>query len=418
MPNMARTLRRNTLCLAAAGTALCNVAMAAKPEPKEEHLFIADQFTYDDNLFRAAEGSDSDLIPGDPTDGSARNVSREDYSNRVTVGLGNDFHLGRQTLRLKGRVHDVRFNENDYLDHTAGDASAALDWRMLANWSGRFGASYDRKLIDFAQTLGTTKDLIETTNYSAALRYAIGPRWSISLNGARVETEHDLDLRQQQNIEADIGRASIDYVTPTFHSFGVEYRYIDAKFPNAIVDPSNLSSDYEENAALARFTYTATVHTQFRLSGGYVERERPNQTDGNYSGDVWRAEIDWKPREKFSTLFAAWRELRAYTDVESDYFVSDGFSIGPTWSPVEKLTFALSVIYEDQEFLSTRFLDVEVTDAPRKDDVLSGVASITYRPREQLAFELSYRGADRDSNRVQRRYDAQTAGISVRWSVF
>jgi hypothetical protein len=133
---------------------------------------------------------------------------------------------------------------------------------------------------------------------------------------------------------------------------------------------------------------------------------------------VWRAEIDWKPREKFSTLFAAWRELRAYTHVESDYFVSDGSSIGPTWSPVEKLTFALSVIYEDQEFLSTRFLDVEVTDEPRKDDVLSGVASITYRPREQLAFELSYRGADRDSNRVQRRYDAQTAGISVRWSVF
>src|SRR5687767_7843970 len=100
MPIMARTLRRNTLYLAAAGTALCNVAMAAKPEPKEEHLFIAEQFTYDDNLFRAAEGSDSDLIPGDPTDGSARNVSREDYSNRITVGLGNDFHLGRQTLRL------------------------------------------------------------------------------------------------------------------------------------------------------------------------------------------------------------------------------------------------------------------------------------------------------------------------------
>ena len=33
--------------------------------------------------------------------------------------------------------------------------------------------------------------------------------------------------------------------------------------------------------------------------------------------------------------------------------------------------------------------------------------------RTRQAFELSYRGADRDSNRVQRRYDAQTAGISV-----
>lgn len=408
MPTMARTFRRNTLCLAAAGTALCNVAMAAKPEPQEEHLFIAEQFSHDDNLFRAADSSDSS------TDG----VSREDYSNRITVGLGDDMQFGRQTLKLRGRVHDVRFNENDYLDHTAGNASALFDWRMLSNWSGRLGASYDRKLVDFSQTLGTTKDLIDTTNFNAALRYALGPRWSISVNGARMETEHTLTEREQQNLEADVGRVSIDYVTPTFHSFGIEYRYIDAKFPNEIDDPSVSSSDYEESGALARFTYTATVHTQFRLSGGYVERERPNQEDGNYSGDVWRAEIDWKPREKFSTLFAAWRELRAYTDVESDYFVSDGFSLGPTWSPVEKLTFALSVIYEDQEFLSTRFMDEEVTDEPRKDDVLSGVASITYRPRDNLAFELSYRGTDRDSNRVQRRYDAQTAGISVRWSVF
>jgi hypothetical protein len=110
-------------------------------------------------------------------------------------------------------------------------------------------------------------------------------------------------------------------------------------------------------------------------------------------------------------LFAAWRELRAYTDIESDYFVSDGFSLGPTWSPVEKLTFALSVSYEEQEYIASRILDLEAIDVPRTDDVLSALATFTYRPRDNLAFELSYRGSDRDSNRVQRRYDAQTAGM-------
>jgi len=49
---------------------------------------------------------------------------------------------------------------------------------------------------------------------------------------------------------------------------------------------------------------------------------------------------------------------------------------------------------------------------------MTGVVTVTYKPRDQLAFELSYRGSDRDSNRVNRRYDAQTAGLSVRWSVF
>lgn len=420
-----RKLRRNSLCLAAAGTVLCNVtmsnaALAAQPEEKkEEHLYVSGQYTYDDNLFRSAEGEDIDVIPGDPTDPGAtpREVAREDYVSLITAGVGNDFHMGQQTLRLKGRVFDARYQDNDYLDYTGGDASLQLDLRMLTALSGRLSGAYGRKLADFAHTLGTERDLIETLNYNGYLRYEIGPRWSISAGGGRIETEHDLDRREQENLEADLGRVSLDYQTPSFHAFGVEYRYVDAKFPNAILDANGLSqSDYEENAAIARLTYTATVRTQFRLSGGYVERERPANPEGNYKGDVWRAEIDWKPRTKFSTLFSAWRELKSYTDVESDYFISDGFSLAPTWSPTEKLIFALSVAYEDQEYINTR--DLELIGAQRNDDVLSGLFTFTYKPRDQLEIELSYRGSDRDSNRINRRYDAQTAGIGIRWSVF
>src|SRR5688500_10050239 len=113
MPMLARTLHRRTLCLAAASTALCNVAAAAQPDKPEEHLFISEQFVYDDNLFRAPETSDPDAIPGDPTDPGVtpdQELSREDYSNRITVGLGDDMQFGRQTLKLRGRVHDVRFS--------------------------------------------------------------------------------------------------------------------------------------------------------------------------------------------------------------------------------------------------------------------------------------------------------------------
>ena len=420
-----RKFRRNSLCLAAAGTALCNVTMsnvvlAAEPgEKKEEHLWLSEQFTYDDNVFRAAESEDINASPIDPNDPGAipREVSREDYVNIITAGVGNDFHMGQQTLRLKGRVFDARYQDNDYLDYTGGDASLQLDLRMLTALSGRLSGAYGRKLADFANTLGTDRDLIETLNYNGYLRYEIGPRWSISAGGGRLETQHDLDRRERENLEADLGRVSLDYQTPSAHSFGLEYRYMDAKFPDAVLDANGLSqSDFEENSAIARFTYTATVRTQFRLSGGYVERERPNNPEGDYKGDVWRAEIDWKPRTKFSTLFSAWRELRAYTDVESDYFISDGFSLAPTWSPTEKLIFALSVAYEDQEYINTR--DLDLVGVQRNDDVLTGLFTFTYKPREQFAIELSYRGSDRDSNRINRRFDAQTAGIGIRWSVF
>jgi hypothetical protein len=421
MPTKLGKVRRGSLYLAAAGTALCgNVVLAAQAdEKKEEHLYLSEQYTYDDNLFRSAENAESDVIPGNPNDPNAtsRDVSREDYLNLVTLGLGNDFHMGQQTLRAKGRIFDARYQDNDYLDYTGGDASLQLDLRMLTALSGRLSGAYSRKLADFANTLGTDRDVIETFNYNGLLRYEVGPRWSISAGGGRIETEHDLNRRRRENLQADVGRVSLDYQTPSFHGFGIEYRYMDAKFPDAILDANGLSqSDYEENAALARFTYTATVRTQFRVSAGYVERERPNNPDGNYKGDVWRAEIDWKPRVKFSTLFAAWRELKAYTDVESDYFISKGYSLAPTWSPTEKLSFALTVAYEDQAYINTR--ELELVDGQRNDDLLSGVFTFTYKPRDQWAIDLTYRGSDRDSNRINRRFDAQTAGIGIRWSVF
>jgi hypothetical protein len=425
MPTRAHPFHRRTLCSIAVGTALQlasgNTLLAAQPNKNEEHLYLAEQIIYDDNLFRLAD-TESNTLPIDPNDplSPTRDVAREDYANRITVGIGNDFNMGQQALKLRGRVYDVRYNDNDYLNYTGGDASALFDFRLLTMLSGRLSGSYNRTLADFANTLGIARDLIETTNYNAMLRYEIGPRWSISGSGGRVETEHDLSTRRQQNLQADVGRISLDYATPSFHSFGIEYRYVDATFPDALVAPGNTvsGSDYEENSALARFTYTATVRTQIRLSGGYVERERPADQQATYSGDIWRAEIDWKPREKFSTLFAAWRELRAYTDVESDYFISDGFSLGPSWSPTEKLLLALTVSWEDQEYLTQRTLGIQPIAPTRNDDLFSGLFTFTYKPRDQLAIELSYRGSDRDSNRVDRRYDAQIAGLAIRWTVF
>lgn len=429
MPTRAHSPRHRTLSLAVASTplfvALSNVALAAQSgnrgDQQEEHLYFGDQIVYDDNVFRSAE-NEIELVPINPADPNSptRPAAREDYANRMTLGLGNNFQMGQHALKLRGRVYDVRYNDNDYLDYTGGDASALFDFRLLTTLSGRLSGTYNRTLADFANTLVNARDLIESTNYNAMLRYEIGPRWSISASGGRIETEHDLITRRQENLEADLGRVSLDYVTPSFHSFGIEYRYVDATFPNAIIAPGSTasSSDYEENGALARFTYTATVRTQIRLSGGYVERERPADAEATYSGDIWRAEIDWKPREKFSTLFAAWRELKAYTDAESDYFISDGYSLGPSWSPTEKIQLGLTVSYEDQEYLTTRTLDAQPTDPQRNDDLLSGLFTLTYKPRDQLAIELSYRGNDRDSNRVNRRYDAQTAGLAIRWSVF
>jgi hypothetical protein len=402
-----------TLCAATAGIAMVPLSLAAQTQTQTdaddevEILYVGDQYSYDDNLFRLPEDRDIALVPGVQ--------SREDYINRLTVGIGEDMELGRQVFTIKGRAQDVRYSENDHLDHVAGRGELSWDWLITSALSGTLDALYTRSLADFSNSRGTEKDLIETLGYEGSIRYRLGPRWSL-LGGARTaSTEHDLQIREIEDFESDSGRVGIQYTTPTQHTFGLEYRYLEAQFPNLPVNAAGQrEADYEESSAVARLGYTLSVHTHLFASYGYVERTQANDEE-LFSGNVWRAEIGWQPRPKFSTKLAAWRELRAYVDAEADYFVADGFSITPKWTPIRQLSLSFALSWEDQEYIGLDVLDPTISG--RVDDVFTGLATLAYSPRENWELELSYRAFDRESNRETRQYDAAIAGASIRWRI-
>lgn len=404
------TATRVGACVTVAMTALCAAARAQTKSPEEEHFYMSEQLVHDDNLFRVPRA-------GAPDGDTHAIASRDDQINRLTLGIGDDMHFGRQILRAKGRVQDVRFQQNDHLDHTAGNALLAYEWRLLGSWSGTLSAGYDRMLADFANLRSTAQDLVETAAYSGSARYEIGPRWALSAHGRRTRTEHSLDLRRSDEVEAELGRLALTYTTPSEHEVGVEYRYTRAEFPNHLPGLADAHSPhYDESAALARVSYTASVRTRLEAIFGYVERTHPQGSgNGDYSGDTWRATIDWHPREKFSTTLSAWHELKAYVDAESDYFVSDGFSIAPQWRPLRSISLDVRLSLEEQDYIGTSLLPEET--ARRNDEVLTALATFSYSPRPNLQLQLTYLLSDRDSNRDWRRYDAQVAGASIRWRV-
>lgn len=405
------TFTLGTLMIGVAVASMAHAQSRERPKPEEiETLFISDQYTYDDNLFRLSESADL----SDPL--NAGIVSREDYVNRLTVGVGEDLEVGRQVFSIQARGQDVRFDENDHLNHVAGQGMLNWDWLVTDALTGNLGGRYHRALADFANSRGTLKDVLETVSYDGSVRLKLGPRWALFAGGQHTETEHGLDLRRADDFESDMVRGGLQYTTPTQHTFALEYRFIDAAFPNRLPSSEPLQSgDYEENGALARIAYTFSVHTQLHAMYGYVEREQTQSEEQRFAGNVWRAELAWQPRIKFSTKLAAWRELKAYVDSESDYFISEGVSVTPTWSPIRQLSFELALAWEDQEYLG--FDPLEPGIIGRNDEVFSGLATVVYSPKPSLDFELSYRAFDRESNRVLRQYDAAVGGLSVRWRV-
>ena len=388
---------------------LLSSALAQADRDEPEQIYVADQLSYEDNLLRLPSAV---LAVNVPPPG-ARSI--EDYVNRITAGINEQLPFGRQVLDLKLRADDVRYERNDQLDHVAGNGRIGWDWLLFGPWSGTVAAEYTRGLADFSNTQLVSRDLLETLAYAGELRFQLGPRWS-ALTGARhARTEHSAQARQADDFLVDSARFGIEYATPVGHSVVLEYRYSNVEFPNLTeLTSSRRSREYDESMAQIRATYVATVRTRLQASFGYVRRQYPDGGAGEFSGAVWRAAIAWQPRVRFQLDLAGWRELRAYTDAESDYFVSQGASLGPSWRPIRPLTLSLAWTWQEQQYIGSNPLLIE--SSSRADEVSFAQARLVYTPIESLRLELSYRADRRDSNRDRFEYEAQVAAAAVRWT--
>src|SRR6186713_499887 len=109
-------------------------AVAAENDPEGVKFSLRDGLLVDDNLYRAADGGESDTI------------------NRLSAGVDGAWQLSRQGLNVTARLDRNRFRRNDQLDYTSGNASASWAWQAGSTLSGDLGVDYNRALASFANT--------------------------------------------------------------------------------------------------------------------------------------------------------------------------------------------------------------------------------------------------------------------------
>lgn len=359
-------------------------------------FYLADRYMYDDNLFRIPDG----LLASDPA--ILPPASLDDYINRASAGARIRLDSSRQVFSADLRIDDVRYDRNDDLNYTGGAANVGWDWQVGHRWSGKLNGQYDRSQASLSNYIFFGKDVVDTATLGAEFRFGIGSRWRLLAAGAAADTDHSSDIRRVDNFESQTGRGGIEYVTLAGNLFALEYRYTDAEFPVARDLGANLA--YEERVPGARLEYAFTEKTQLRARAGYLERDYANPASADYSGEIWDLTLRWEPRTKLYFDLKAWHELKAYADSESDYFVTDGGSITPTWEPTTKIKIAAAFAYEQQDYVGVGVL-LPPIEGDRKDDVTSALVSIDYTPRDIVTIGLGYRWVDRESNRDFRAYD-------------
>ncbi|HKE95212.1 MAG TPA: XrtB/PEP-CTERM-associated polysaccharide biosynthesis outer membrane protein EpsL [Povalibacter sp.] len=391
--------------LLAAGGAVAAPSPDTASDPLK--IILMDRYLYDDNLFRVPDGFfavNPDLVPPQ---------SLRDYINRASVGLRVRLDESRQVFHADIRLDDVRYQRNDDLNYTGGNADLMWDWQFASEWSGKLYGTFDRSQASLANYTFFGRDIVDTSVYGLEVRYGFAGRWRLLAAAAAADTNHDADIRRIENYEATTGRGGVEYVLPSGSVFALEYRVTNADFPVA-EDLAGSPQGYKEQEPAVRVEYVYSEKTKLTLHVGYLNRDYDNPASGDYSGETWSAAMEWEPRSKLKFDIEAWHELKAYADAQSDYFVADGISITPEWEPTTMLKLSAALSYEKQDYIGNGFVALP-DESSRKDKVKGALFTLDYTPRDFFSLGLAYRTTDRSSNRDFRAYDDNMASVQVKF---
>jgi hypothetical protein len=381
-------------------------------------LSASDNYTYDDNIYRLPSSvTDLTTLPGIGT-----NPSRQDSIDTVTGALDGEWLTGaRQSLDVGLRADYNRFFKNTDLNNVSSSDRVAWNWGLGNALSGMAGADYTRLFGGFANTQVYSRTIINRSDLFASMRYQVGPRWGIF--GGLLGTDYSVNGPQatynnSRSKSTDVG---FDFTTE-LNRIGFDYRYNDSRAPNSTVLNGVLfDPDFREERARVLFRYALTEKTVLDASAGYLKREYPSTAIGSFSGEIWRAALQWQPTPKTQLLLGVWQQLAADLTSQTDYFVDKGISLTPQWVASEKLTFSAVISRDNENYIGANPIGpipVAVVGQARHDTLTGETGNLVYTPIRAIVLTFSAAHVKRNSNISQFEYNDFQGSASITYRFF
>jgi len=381
-------------------------------------LSAGNTFTYDNNLYRLPSGvTDLTGLPG-----IGSNPSRQDDIESITGALDGEWLTGaRQSVDLGLRADYNRFFRNTDLDNVSTNDHVTWNWGLGNSLSGRLGADYTRLLGGFSNVQVYSRDIVNRTDLFASLRYQVGPRWGIF--GGVLGTDYSVTSAQatynnSKSRGVDLG---FDF-TSELNRIGFDYRFNDSRAPNSIVlNGEPFDPDFREERARVLLRYALTEKTILDASAGYLKRDYPSTAIGSFSGEIWRAALQWQPTPKTQLLFGAWQQLDADLTSQTDYYVDKGVSVTPEWIASEKVTVSATISHDNQNYVGSNpvgLIPVDFTGQARHDTVTGEIGNLIYTPIRAIALTFSAGHVRRNSNISQFEYNDFQGSVNITYRFF
>lgn len=357
--------------------------------------FVAARISYDDNLFRFSDETDSAALLG--TD------ARSDTYLRAEAGVQMDHASGRQEYRLDARINRNVYDRFSFLDYTGGEFRARGALRFGEAWSANIDIGYLRELANFENLVLPIRDIKSTRRASAIATRHLDPRWSVRLGGSW--RDFRFSERDINNREESAAVAGVDYRSRADNRLGLQLTVTDGRFPNRTPDPSIQFDDgYTRTDLETLVDWTITGKSTVTAALGYSWVKSDNFSSQDFDGPIALLRYRWMPTGKLTLNTVLRRSISDLSGDIANFTEISALELQPRWEVSGRTTIVGLLGYERRDFQEAANLPAIDGDG-REDTIRTLRVGAEYELTRRSRLDLRVQTENRDSTEEIRDYD-------------
>ncbi|MDR0565005.1 MAG: outer membrane beta-barrel protein [Azoarcus sp.] len=399
-------------CLAACMGGYAAPSAAQEDDSKNPFSFTASETVMrDSNLYRLPNGVD------------APKGKRSDTVSVTKIGVNFDKELSRQGFHAGVSASRSFYAIHKNLTNTGGDANAQWNWRIGDRLSGVLGYSYGESFVGFSNTYTTNSvDQKRVMRQLGRARFSLDywwhPDWAVGLGFSDVRNDYRDKLREYDKYDAQEASVNFTYRPSTGNRIVLSFRGEEGQYSNRAkkseLAPGETSlRDWSQRDVRLSGQWKLSDVTQLNGYAGYTQRKYDLASNRDFNGLMGKIEFHWVPTGK-AVIDLSWRrEVGADQDAVSNYAVTQGWSLRPTWVITQKVRLGVSGEYLKRTYGGDAG---QVTPGtyyhPRDAKTLSYGATLQYLPVPSASIALGYQNEKRDAKEKIYDYRAHSVFLS------
>ncbi len=359
----------------------------------------------DNNLFRQSTKGESDTI----------------QTTSLTMALNKPF--AQQRFSLDMTLIDSRYSKNDYLDYLAKNYNGAWNWALTHRLTGVLSSSRTEAQNSFVDYSSVTperrKNIRQTDVNHFGAEWQVRGGWRLLGGLTNNKQGNSQTFSQQSGFTLNTWEAGGKYIWPSGSFLQLLQRegageYKDQQLITFDLVPAPFNPQRDTNfrqiETETRFYVPLNGLSSLSAKLAHQAREHEHFSARDYAVYVGRLDYTWQPTGKLSLTSGLRREVAAFQDFASSYYLSDGVNLQPAWQISAKTIMRLNFDWQQR-----RYDGALIAGLPERRDTLQSIRlGIDWLPVRWATLTTSIQRDNRNSNQDNFDFSANMFSLNAR----